>query len=137
MLLDNKFYRLIFNNIAFGIGLVLIVMGIFVLVQTPQNSIKGNNLEELVPNVDISSFKLEYNNMFSAKKYDIEITIPSGSSGLTVANILDESELISAEEFRQYMILFDIENRIKAGKYQFSKDSNAVDILDKILLKRR
>lgn len=67
----------------------------------------------------------------------ISIVIPEGSTGRQVARILDEAGLVSYDDFIELLLLFDIETRIKAGDYTFSNDSGLVEILTRILIKRR
>ncbi|NLM96230.1 MAG: endolytic transglycosylase MltG [Halanaerobiaceae bacterium] len=133
MLLENKFFSIIFNNLVFGLGILLIITGIYFLSQPEAEP----GVKEKVLLVDNSYFRLEYDRLSTEEREEVIINIPSGSSGLTVINILDEKGLIPAAEFKKYMELFDIERRIKAGTYRFYSDSTAVEILDKILIKRR
>ncbi|QTL96983.1 hypothetical protein GM661_02815 [Iocasia frigidifontis] len=65
----------------------------------------------------------------------INIFIPEGSSGLEVARIFEESNLMTYQDFKQLLLLFDIETRIKAGSYSFKNNSSVADILTKILIK--
>lgn len=39
------------------------------------------------------------------------------------------------QDFKQLLLLFDIETRIKAGSYSFKNNSSVADILTKILIK--
>lgn len=133
MLLDNKFFSILFNNLVFGLGILLIIMGIHFLSQ-PEGEV-GEREKVLL--VDSSSFRLEYDRLSTDKREEVIINIPPGSSGLTAISILDEKGLIPADDFKKYMKLFDIEKRIKAGSYRFQSDCTAVEILDKILIKRR
>lgn len=133
MLLDNKFFSILFNNLVFGLGILLVIMGIYFLSQ-PEGEI-GEREKVLL--IDNSSFSLEYDRLSTEKREEIIINIPPGSSGLTAINILDEKGLIPADDFKKYMELFDIEKRIKAGSYKFYSDCTTTEILDKILIKRR
>lgn len=54
----------------------------------------------------------------------INIFIPEGSSGLEVARIFEESDLMTYQDFRQLLLLFNIETRIKAGSYSFKNNSS-------------
>ncbi|MFP4661018.1 MAG: hypothetical protein ACLFPF_02410 [Halanaerobiales bacterium] len=85
--------------------------------------------------LDTSNLALDYNHLYSIDE-EIELTIPSGSSGSTVAKIFDKSGIMTEEEFSKYLKLFNIENRIKAGKYTFNKNDSFADILNRILIRR-
>lgn len=133
MLLDNKFFSVLFNNMVFGLGILLVIMGIYLLFQPEEGVVE----KEKVVLLDRSYFELEYERLTTEELEDVLIYIPVGSSGLTVVNILDEEGLIPADDFKKYMELFDIDKRIKAGSYKFQRNSSAAEILDKILIKRR
>lgn len=94
-------------------------------------------------NDTINRYFKEKNNFFSGniksgefdKKEKVTIIIPEGSSGQEVAHIFGESNLMTYNEFIQLLLLFNIETRLKAGKYSFDSDSSVSDILSKILIK--
>ena len=94
-------------------------------------------------NGTLDSYFKEKNNFFAGisktdlieNKEKVTIVIPEGSSGQEVAHIFEESNLMTYEEFIQLLLLFNIETRLKAGKYSFDSDSSVSDILSKILIK--
>lgn len=65
----------------------------------------------------------------------ITFIIPDGSSGRDVAKILDENNLVKFDDFIELLLLFDIETRIKAGRYTFDRHSSSYEILSRILIK--
>ncbi|MFW6306724.1 MAG: hypothetical protein ACOC1N_05030 [Bacillota bacterium] len=130
MLLDNRITKIIFNNIAVGLGLALLVIGSSMLFSQVSYE---SNIPQSARKIDISSLNLSYDRLDSINESEIVINIPSGSSGFTVANILDENGIMPAEEFRKYLLLFDIENKLRAGKYKFNKNDSYADILNKIV----
>ena len=131
MLLDNNRINLFINNLSFGLGLALLIIGIFLISQPIKQDIQvvGSNL-------DVSSLKLEYNRLSSVNEEEVIITIPKGSSGLMVANILEDEGIMPAEEFKKYLDLFNIENKIKAGQYKFNNQDTFADILNRISIKK-
>ncbi|MFW5991825.1 MAG: hypothetical protein ACOCQN_01375, partial [Halanaerobiaceae bacterium] len=115
---NNK--RILINrllyNITLGLGLAMIIIGIFLLLdQQPVT-------QPEITRIDGSGLSLEYSSL-SPQKDNTKITvdIPSGSSGLMVAEILEEKGLMTAAQFRKYMIMFDIEKKIKSGTYSFNE----------------
>ncbi len=131
MLLDKNKINLFINNISLGIGLTLLILGIFFLNQPVKHDtqVVGSNL-------DLSSLELEYDKLSSVIEEEVIINIPSGSSGLTVASILEDKGIMPAAEFKKYLDLFNIENRIKAGQYKFNNQDTFADILNRISIKK-
>ena len=131
MLLDKNKINLLINNISLGLGLALLIIGIFFLKQPIKD-----NTQVVRSNLDISSLELEYNRLSSVVDEEVIINIPNGSSGLTVANILEDKGIMSAVEFIKYLDLFNIENKIKAGQYKFNNQDTSADILNRISIKK-
>lgn len=131
MLLDKNKINLLINNISLGLGLALLIIGIFFLNQPVKH-----NTQVVGSNLDVSSLELEYNRLSSVIEEEVIINIPNGSSGLTVANILEEKGIMPAAEFKKYLSLFNIENIIKAGQYQFNNQDTFADILNRISIKK-
>lgn len=129
---DKNKINLLINNLAFGLGLTLLIIGIMILNQPIKEE-----TEKVGGNLDTSSLSLNYNRLTTAIEGEVEITIPAGSSGITVANILDEKGIMPYAEFKKYLHLFNIENRIRAGKYKFNNQDTFADILNRILIKRK
>lgn len=92
-------------------------------------------IENMVANLEEN--KNEDLELFTEDVKQITIIIPEGSTGRQVASILDEEGLIPFDDFIDLLLLFDIETRIRAGEYTFNSDSGIVDVLTKILIKRR
>ncbi|MFW6309114.1 MAG: hypothetical protein ACOC1S_03770 [bacterium] len=63
----------------------------------------------------------------------IEVEIPEGVSSLEIALILEEKNLISAENFLKLVDMFALEKEIKAGTYTFSGEVSFIDIIDTIM----
>ncbi|MFW5981740.1 MAG: hypothetical protein ACOCQO_00880 [Halanaerobiaceae bacterium] len=131
MFRDKRVKNILISNLAFALGISFLIIGLF-LIRTADR--QDEMTVELI-NFDYEDLELDYTRLANDKKQDeIELIIPPGSSGLTVAGVLDEANLISAEDFRKFLRLFDIEKRLKAGTYRFNKDDSFADILNKILI---
>src|SRR5690554_6202276 len=128
--------RMVFD-ILFGLGIALLFLGVFMFLQEPGMANRadraGTDNVTAPENKPYTSLIFEQLNIKDQK--EIELEIPPGSSGLMVAELLEEKGLIKAEDFHTLMLLFDIEKRLKAGKYRFSENDSPVDVLEKILVK--
>ncbi|MEJ6950242.1 hypothetical protein [Natronospora cellulosivora (SeqCode)] len=132
-MLNNKgLMNLLINNLAIGLGLSFMIIGVF-LLNTPLLS--RDRTVGQINNINTDGLELNYNRLSNYQEYEeIELNIPAGSSGITAAYLLEEKGLISVEEFRKYIIMFDIGKRIRAGTYRFNKNDSIADILSKILI---
>lgn len=127
----NYLKRLV-PEVALALGIALIIIGIFLLFQSGERS-EGVKVARI--NQSPEEFSLEYFHLYPQLE-EVKIVIPNGSSGLTVANILEERGLIKAEDFRKLFSLFQFQGRIKAGEFSFRSDASLADILSKIVLRR-
>ncbi|MDI3546948.1 MAG: hypothetical protein PWR10_600 [Halanaerobiales bacterium] len=127
----NYLKRLV-PEVALALGIALIIIGIFLLFQSGER-LEGVKVARI--NQSPEEFSLEYFHLYPQLE-DVKIVIPNGSSGLTVANILEERGLIKAEDFRKLISLFQFQGRIKAGEFSFRSDASIADILSKIVLRR-
>ena len=132
MLTDNRLLKILINNIAIGLGLSFLIIGLFLLMNPRLDTDKS---VDLIRQINSEGLELNYNSLSTeASTEEIELIIPAGSSGFTVANLLEEADLISAEEFRKYIYLLNIEKRLRAGTYRFNNQESIADILTKILI---
>jgi hypothetical protein len=122
-------------NIIFGFGMLLIIIGGFLLFKEDSDS--SNMMIDVHYNNE--KLSLDYRQPGGELKNEIEfvkIDIPEGVSSFRVASILESAGLIDANEFLNLIKYFEIEKRIKAGNYTFNKNDNIMDILSRILLKK-
>lgn len=131
--MPGKYYlKRLVPEVALALGIALIIIGIFLLFQSGERS-EGVKVARI--NQSPEEFSLEYFHLYPQLE-EVKIVIPNGSSGLTVANILEERGLIKAEDFRKLISLFQFQGRIKAGEFSFRSDASIADILSKIVLRR-
>ncbi|HLV10047.1 MAG TPA: hypothetical protein VKY40_07560 [Halanaerobiales bacterium] len=130
--------RVIFD-ILFGLGIALLLLGVFLFLQRQG---MANRVESMTDSDNIAApaenrpySHLIFEQLSIQEEEEIELEIPVGISGIMVAELLEEKGLIKAEDFHTLMLLFDIERRLKAGKYRFSENDSPVDVLEKILVK--
>lgn len=139
----NKIVDRIITNLAIGLGLALIIISVFLSIDQYQVNQRKEVVEKNTSNnvqLDTKDLLLNYNKLSLLKnnqKNKVTVTIPRDSSGLIVAEILERKGLMTAKNFIRYMLMFDIEERIRAGTFHFSKEDTNVDILEKILINRR
>ena len=133
----NKTSQKILLDIIFGIGIALLIIGIFMLYSDVSSQVNSS----VKVNYNLEEFKLNYNQLTSDKeggdKKFVKVYIPEGVSSFRVAQIFEDKGLIKSEDFMKLIKTFEIAKRIRAGVYTFSKSENIVDILSKILLHNR
>lgn len=125
-------YKDLISDIAFALGLVCIILGIFLLNQ-PETGAKKDNISPGVYGYE-SGYNLNYSSLITRPRSNVEVYIPRGSSGLTVGNILEEKGLVDINDFKKLIELFKFQGRIKAGHYIFESDASIAEILSKIVL---
>ncbi len=140
--MSDKFLKYFSLDIIMIFSIILIMTGIFMLRTDNQenntdyayNQENSNSLFNQKPGNEIS---LEYDDINDNKQETLEtktIEIPSGISTLEAARILENNNIVDADELLYIINLFDMEKRIASGTYQFSRDTKLSQILDEIII---
>ncbi|MGM0410872.1 MAG: hypothetical protein ACQEQF_08895 [Bacillota bacterium] len=86
-------------------------------------------------NIQLSEeyFKDENND---EEKEEVEVVIKSGYSAKKIAEILDENNILTQEDFMDTLVIFGVEKNLRPGAYTFKKNSNVLDVFSKIIIGR-
>lgn len=149
--MNNKsFWMRVGVDVLIVMGLVLIIGGVLLIYHPlssndnskevkPQEPIQAESSEEVsVRQADLRYFEKELDLDFDIPdEIDelVEVTIPPGSNGIRVAQILDQAGLIRFEDFAFLLTRFGLSTKIKADTYVFASDVSLAQLLDSILLK--
>ena len=119
------------------VGILLLVFGGLVYYQNNVNTIYTSNSDYVntgskVDYDDLNRINLEKKQLIEQKNIFVEITIPEGVSSFEVAQILEENNIIQADEFLGLVEMFDLEKKIKAGNYYLKRKTSLVDLIKKI-----
>lgn len=75
-----------------------------------------------------------YINEVPSVKTDTVVDIPKGKGVRGIASMLEDEEVVaSGRLFLYYTVMSGVQNRLKAGEYEFRKGSTLSDVLDKIV----
>ncbi|MFW5962079.1 MAG: endolytic transglycosylase MltG [bacterium] len=138
MFKEKGLFRRILPDLIFDIGFCLILIAIFIMNprMLPNYSVNQYNEKKQAVYLDDKGLSLNYSKLTQEDKI-IEVKIPKGASAIQVANLLSENKIISHEDFFLLMNMFNIEKKIKAGKYYFNNNSSVSEVLNKILIKQK
>lgn len=154
MMINRTLSKKLIADFLLGLGLVLLVSGLFIKFQPLQginlNSSHRENISNINKSVDSEGTELENNiigfkslsqpnnnfNIYKLKNTakEINVHIAQGSTSLEVAHILARKKLLPADEFLKLIYMFGLEKKIKAGNYTFSTAADVSDIFAKIII---
>ena len=132
--LKEKIPEQLIYDILLITSLVLIFSGMFFFLQGKENEVQTSEFTAY----QIEDYTLDYQALKNEEGGEVpkqvKVKIPEGSTTLEIAYILERKEVMSASEFLEFVDLFSIEKRIKAGEYYFKENITTGELFSKILI---
>lgn len=134
----QKKVSLLLYDLLMIVGIILIIIGgITIYFEQDEQQTNDREVVYSTSEVELQSPELiiaEEREKKISEEEIIEIEIPAGTSILEIAQIMEENDLIEAQEFLWLIEEFDVAQRIRAGSYQFSPQVDMEEIFDHLIL---